>query len=96
MLLFRRMSEESQGGGVHHFDFDAYKRGGDQWRPLPPDAPRSITDREREAVGEELLQTQMLKLMLHASKRSEQHAHARSRSLPGTGRGCKLATAVVC
>jgi len=55
---------------VRYFDLDAYKRGGDQWQPLPPDAPDSVSELERESMRRELLQAQMFRLLLHAAQRS--------------------------
>ena len=69
VLLLRRMSEERHGAGAAHFDMDAYKRGGDQWLPLPPDAPDSVSDEERASMRRELLQSQMLRIALHALRR---------------------------
>lgn len=71
VLLLRRMSEERYGASARYFDLDAYKRGGDQWQPLPPDAPDSVSEQEREAMRRELLQTQLLRFALHAMRRSD-------------------------
>lgn len=70
VVLLRRMSEERYGAGARYFDLDAYKRGGDLWQPLPPDAPDSVSEQERGAMRRELLQTQMLRFLLHAMRRS--------------------------
>ena len=84
VLLRRRMSEERDGAGARYFDLDAYKRGGDQWQPLPPDAPDSITELERESMRRELMQAQTFSLLLHAVQR---FVTTRQRSFFGNAAG---------
>jgi len=78
VVLLRRMSEERYGAGARYFDLDSYKRGGDYWQPLPPDAPDSVTEQERGSMRRELLQTQMLRFLLHAMRRSAFNTPAQS------------------